>query len=85
MSEDEWEAGKRRMTELVRAMNPEVSVVIPTRPTSGLFLIALARGKAKKFLSVSEDDLIDLADDHAIETEVVARVKGSLDELTVGG
>ena len=85
MDEDEWEAGKQRMTELVRAMSPEVTVVIPTRPTSGMFLIALARGKAKKFLSVSEDDLIDLVDDHAIETEVVARVKGALDELSVTG
>jgi len=41
MDEDEWEAGKQRMTELVRAISPEVTVVIPTRPTSGLFLIAL--------------------------------------------
>jgi len=85
MDEDEWEAGKQRMTELVRAISPEVTVVIPIRPTSGMFLIALARGKAKKFLSVSEDDLIDLVDDHAIETEVVARVKGALDELSVTG
>ena len=85
MDEDEWEAGKQRLTELVRTMNPDVTVVIPTRPTAGTFLIALARGKAKKFLSVSEDDLIDLVDDHAVETEVLAKLKGALDELSVTG
>jgi hypothetical protein len=82
---DEWEAGKQRLTDLVRAMNADVTVVIPTRPTSGTFLIALARGKAKKFVSVAEDDLIDLVDDHAIEIEVLAKVRGALDDLTVAG
>jgi hypothetical protein len=82
---DEWEAGKQRLTDLVRAMNADVTVVIPTRPTSGTFLIALARGKAKKFVSVAEDDLIDLVDDHGIESEVLAKVRGALDDLTVAG
>lgn len=82
---DEWEAGKQRLTDLVRAMNADVTVVIPTRPTSGMFLIAFARGKAKKFVSVAEDDLIDLVDDHAIEIEVLAKVRGALDDLTVAG
>lgn len=85
MDDDEWEAGKQRMTELVRAISPEVTVVIPTRPTSGMFLIALARGKAKKFLSVSEDDLIDLVEDHAIETEVLAKVHEAIKDLSAGG
>ena len=82
---DEWEAGKQRLAELVRTMNPDVTVVIPTRPTSGTFLVALARGKAKKFVSVSEDDLIDLVDDHAIEAEVLTKLKGALDGLSVPG
>jgi len=82
---DEWETGKTRLTELVRTMNPVVTVVIPTRPTSGTFLIALALGKAKKFVSVSEDDLIDLVDDHAVEAEVVTKLKGALDGLSVLG
>jgi hypothetical protein len=85
MDEEEWEAGKQRLTELVRTMNPDVTVVIPTRPTAGTFLIALARGRAKKFVSVSEDDLIDLVDDHGVETEVLAKLKGALDELSVTG
>lgn len=78
---DEWDEGKTRLTDLVRTAAPDVSVVIPTKPTGGMFLIALSRGKAKKFLSVSEDDLIDLVDDHAVETEVMAKVDTALKEL----
>ena len=78
---DEWETGKQRLTSLVEKMAPGVTVVIPVRPTSGMFLIALARGKAKKFISVPEDDLIDLVDDHAIEIEILDKVKAALSEL----
>jgi hypothetical protein len=81
---DEWDEGKKRLTELVRDKAAEVTVVIPTRPTGGMFLIALARGKAKKFVSVSEDDLIDLVDDHAVETEVMTKVNDALRELAGG-
>jgi hypothetical protein len=78
---DEWDEGKKRLTELVRDHASDVTVVIPTRPTGGMFLIALARGKAKKFVSVSEDDLIDLVDDHAVETEVMTTLNDALREL----
>jgi hypothetical protein len=81
---DEWDEGKKRLTDLVRDQASEVTVVIPTRPTGGMFLIALARGKAKKFVSVSEDDLIDLVDDHAVETEVMTKLNGALRELGGG-
>lgn len=82
---DEWDDGKNRLTELVRTAAPDLTVVIPVRPTGGMFLIALARGKAKKFISVSEDDLIDLVDDHAIETEVMAKVHEAIKDLSPGG
>ena len=82
---DEWDEGKTRLTELVRTAAPEVSVVIPTRPTGGMFLIAVARGKAKKFVSVSEDDLIDLVDDHAVETQVLAKVEDAIKDLGSAG
>jgi hypothetical protein len=81
---DEWDDGKKRLTELVRDRASDVTVVIPTRPTGGMFLIALGRGKAKKFVSVSEDDLIDLVDDHAVETEVMAKLNDALRELAGG-
>lgn len=79
---DEWAEGKKRLTDLVRAINPEVSVVIPTKPSSGTFLIALARGKGKKFITISEDDLLDLVDDHAIETEVLQTVTDALNDAS---
>lgn len=82
---DEWDEGKTRLTDLVRTAAPDVSVVIPVRPSGGVFLIAFARGKAKKFVSVSEDDLIDMVDDHAIETEVLAKVHDAIKDLSAGG
>ncbi|MEW6684260.1 MAG: hypothetical protein AB1451_15290 [Nitrospirota bacterium] len=82
---DEWDEGKARLTDLVRTAAPDVSVVIPVRPTGGMFLIAFARGRAKKFLSVSEDDLIDLVDDHAVETQVMAKVHDAIKDLSAGG
>ncbi|MFZ5863596.1 MAG: hypothetical protein ACOYXR_12230 [Nitrospirota bacterium] len=81
---DEWEDGKKRLIDLVRDAASDVTVVIPTKPTGGMFLIALAKGRAKKFVSVSEDDLIDLVDDHAVETEVMGKVRGTLRELAGG-
>ncbi len=82
---DEWDDGKQRLTELVHAAAPDVTVVIPVRPTGGMFLIALGRGKAKKFVTVSEDDVIDLVDDHAVESDVMAKVHDAIKDLSAGG
>lgn len=82
---DEWDEGKQRFIDLVHASAADVTVVIPVRPTGGMFLIALAKGKAKKFISISEDDIIDLVDDHAIETEVLAKIHGAIKDLSAGG
>ncbi len=82
---DEWDDGKTRLTDLVHAAAPDVTVVIPVRPTGGMFLIALGRGKGKKFVSLSEDDVIDLVDDHAVETEVMAKVHAAIKDLPAGG
>ena len=56
-----------------------------TRSTGGVFLIAFARGKAKTDVSPSEDDLIDLADDHPVEAEVMANVHDAITNLSAGG
>ncbi len=50
-----------------------------------VFLIAFARGKAKTFVSISEDDLIDLVNDHAVESEVMANVHDAIKNLSAGG
>ena len=49
-----------------------------------MFLITFARGKAKTFVSISEDDLIDLVDDHAVETEVMANGHRAITNLSTG-
>ena len=55
-----------------------------TRPTGGVFLIDFVQGKAKTVVSISEDDLIDLVDDHAVETEVMANVHDAITNSSAG-
>jgi hypothetical protein len=77
----ELELGKQKFLELVKAVDPEVAVVIPTVPTNSLFLISLTKGKARKFITVSEDDIVDLVSDDLIRNEVEDRVRQTISEL----
>ena len=74
----EIEQGKTAFIELVRGMDPGVQCVIPTVSSNNLFLIGLAKGKAKQFLSVSEDDLLDLPENADVKREVIERVQKAL-------
>ncbi len=78
---DEVEAAKEAFLALVKSIDSEVQCVIPTRPTNDMFLISLRKGKALKYLSISEGDLLDFSEDDAIQREVTDRVKGTLSEL----
>jgi hypothetical protein len=62
-------------------MDSEVQCVIPTRSTNDMFLISLRKGKALKYLSISEGDLLDFSVDDGIRQEIMEKVKGSLSEL----
>lgn len=77
----EIELGKEKFLELVKAIDPEVTIVIPTEPTNSLFLISLTKGKARKFITVSEDDIVDLVSDDLIHNEVDDRVRQTILEL----
>ena len=77
----ELELGKQKFLELVKAIDPEVTIVIPTIPTNSLFLISLTKGKARKFITVSEDDVIDLVSDDLIRSEVEDRIRETIAEL----
>jgi hypothetical protein len=79
---DEFETGKAKFLELVKKVDPEVQVVIPTTSANSMFLISLAKGKAKKFLTISEDDLIDLVEDDLIRSGVEDQIRQSISELT---
>lgn len=78
---DEVEEGKQAFIGLVRNLDPDVQCVIPTVSSNNMFLIGLAKGKAKQFLGVSEDDVIDLAYDTAIRQGVVEKIRKALSGL----
>ena len=78
---DEFEDGKKKFLEAVKAIDAAVEVVIPVTPSRGSFLIALSKGKARKFLSVGEDDILDLPEDETILQKVTGDVKSAIAEL----
>lgn len=80
--EDEVETGKQAFIELVKDMDPQVQIVIPTRPTSDHFLISLTKGKAREFISVSEGDIIDLVELPEIRKEVSEKVREALEKIS---
>lgn len=78
---DELEEGKNKFIEQVKAIDSAVAVVIPTAPTNSVFLISLTKGKARKFITVSEDDIVDLMSDDLIVDEVDDRIRETITEL----
>ena len=71
----ELEDGKQKFIEMVKAADPAVTVVIPTSSSNSLFLISLTKGKARKFITVSEDDTLDILSDDLIRNEVEDRIR----------
>jgi hypothetical protein len=77
----EIELGKQKLLEIVKEMDSGVSVVIPDTATNSLFLISLTKGNARKFLTISEDDIVDLVSDDLIQNEVEDRLRQTIAEL----
>ncbi|OQW38784.1 MAG: hypothetical protein A4C66_02685 [Nitrospira sp. HN-bin3] len=67
---DEMEEGKHKFLEVVRGVDQSVQTVIPVTPSNSLFLISLTKGPNRKFITVSEDDLIDLPHEASIEVKI---------------
>jgi len=78
---DELEAGKEKFLELVRACDPEVEVVIPTTPSRSLFLISLTKGANRKFITIHEDDILDLTTEASVQTKTSSLLKESIEAL----
>lgn len=78
---DEWEAGKRRFLDLVTSIDPAVQVVIPVTPSNSMFLISLTKGPNRTFITVPEDDIIDLSEDAGIVSKVEKVVKDAVRAL----
>lgn len=78
---DEIEAGKQKFLEVVKTADAAVQVVIPVSPSNSMFLISLTKGPNRKFITLPEDDIIDLPIDPSIETKVAKIVKDAVAAL----
>ena len=78
---DEMEEGKQKFLEVVKGVDPQVQVVIPVTPSNSMFLISLTKGANRKFITVPEDDIIDLPSEPSILTKVTKTVKDAVASL----
>jgi hypothetical protein len=78
---DEMEAGKQKFLDLIKSVDTAVQAVIPVTPSNSMFLISLTKGPNRKFITVSEDDILDLPNDAGILTKVTKVVKDAVAAL----
>ena len=78
---DEMEAGKQKFLDIIKGVDVAVQVVIPVTPSNSMFLISLTKGPNRKFITVSEDDILDLPNDAGILTKVTKVVKDAVAAL----
>jgi hypothetical protein len=78
---DEIEEGKQKFLEMVKGIDQLVQVVIPVTPSNSMFLISLTKGANRKFITVAEDDIIDLPNEASILTKVAKTVKDAVASL----
>ncbi len=75
---DEMEEGKQKFLEVVKGTDAAVQVVIPVTPSNSMFLISLTKGPNRKFMTVSEDDIIDMPNEASILAKVTKTVKDAI-------
>jgi hypothetical protein len=78
---DEMEEGKKKFLDVVKGVDGTVQVVIPVTPSNSMFLISLTKGPNRKFITVSEDDIIDLPNEAGILAKVTKTVKDAVAAL----
>ncbi|MGB0911366.1 MAG: hypothetical protein ACPGYT_13470 [Nitrospirales bacterium] len=78
---DELEAGKQKFLEVVLSLDSSVEVVIPTTPSNSLFLISLTKGANRKFITVPEDDVLDLPSEDDILAKTTTMLKEAIGSL----
>ena len=78
---DEMEEGKQKFLELVKGTDAAVQVVMPVTPSNSMFLISLTKGPNRKFITISEDDIIDLPNEAGILAKVAKTVKDAVSAL----
>ena len=75
---DEMEEGKQKFLEVVKGIDQQVQVVIPVTPSNSVFLISLTKGPNRKFITVPEDDIIDLPNEAGILTKVTKTIRDAV-------
>ncbi len=75
---DEIEAGIKKFHELLKGLDAAVEAVVPVKPANGIFLISLTKGPNRKFVTIPEDDIIDLPNEADIQANVTKVVKDAL-------
>jgi hypothetical protein len=78
---DELEEGKQKFLELIAALDRTVEVVIPTTPSQSLFKISLSKGANRKFITVHEDDILDLPEETSVQEKTKALLQETIDAL----
>jgi hypothetical protein len=78
---DEMEDGKQKFLEVLKGVDAAVQVVIPVTPSNSMFLISLTKGPNRKFITVSEDDIIDMPNEASILSKVTKTVKDAVAAL----
>ncbi len=74
----EFDEGKEKFLHIVKSIDPSVDVVMPVTPSRGMFLISFTKAGQRKFLTVSEDDILDLPEDADILKKVTGEVQSSI-------
>jgi hypothetical protein len=72
---DEFEEGKQKILELVAVLDGSIEVVIPTTPSQSLFKISLSKGSNRKFMTIHEDDILDLPEETSVQEKITALLK----------
>ncbi len=78
---DELEEGKQKFLEIVKDLDASVEVVIPTTSSRSLFLISLTKGTNRKFITVHEDDLLDLPQESGVQSKTTTLLQETLGTL----
>ncbi len=78
---DEFEEGKQKLLELISALDQTVEVVIPTSPSQSLFKISLSKGSHRIFITVHEDDILDLPEETSIQEKTKTFLQDTIGAL----
>jgi len=78
---DEFEEGKAKFCELVKGIDSTIAVVIPTTPSNGRFLISLTKDANRKFLTIPEDDILDLPSEEDVLSKTTAMLQEEIADL----